>query len=108
MPKREPPRWRRLPTINETAEVSEPGAPDFITVRVIAKPGEEPKPVNYVRQDTLPANLRKQVGKAIVEKVIGLPIFKGDQSFGDLGRKLMLDDDQETPSAQDAGSGGQP
>jgi hypothetical protein len=90
MPKRVPPKFRRLPTLNETASVLEPGAPEFITMEVSTSPGEEKKKIIYIRQDTLPEKLRKDVGKAVIEKCLGLPLF---QTLGNLGQRILLGDD---------------
>lgn len=90
MPKRVPPKFRRLPTLNETASVLEPGAPEFITMEVSTSAGEEKKKIIYIRQDTLPEKLRKDVGKAVIEKCLGLPLF---QTLGNLGQRILLGDD---------------
>jgi len=95
MPKRVPPKFRRLPTLNETASVLEPGAPEFITMEVSTSPGEEKKKIIYIRQDTLPEKLRKDVGKAVIEKCLGLPLF---QTLGNLGQRILLGEDAVEPS----------
>lgn len=90
MAKRVPPKFRRLPSLNETAAVLEPGAPEFIATSVRVKAGEEPKTIIYIRQDTLPEKLRKDVGKALVEKCLGLPLF---HKLGNLGQRILLGED---------------
>jgi ABC-type ATPase with predicted acetyltransferase domain len=72
--------------------VSEAGAPDFITVNVRPGADDEPRTIIYVRQDTLPSDLRRKVGKAVVEKTLDTQIFPIDGTFGLIQRQLLAED----------------
>ncbi len=109
MAKRVPVRLRRFPSIQENAFVNEPTAnpPDFITFMVIGDDGQE-RAINFVRQDTLPPDLANKVGKAVVEKVLGMGIFD-EVTKAAFGRRLLsIANEEDKKEDADEASSPQP
>lgn len=105
MAKRVPVRIRRFPSIQENAYVNEPTAnpPDFITFMVIGDDGQE-RAINFVRQDTLPPDLAKKVGQAVVEKVTGMDLFDAATKAAFGRRLLSIASEDEKEGADEASS----
>jgi hypothetical protein len=84
--------WKRLPNVNETAKVLEPGAPDIVTVEVPSRDPnvKEPENIVYVRLDVLPENIRRQAGWIVAEKTLGRKLTAEDiKIFGALGLRNL-------------------